>query len=106
MTWWVIVGMTTITFLNRYAFFSAALSYQPSAKARRFLSYSSYAVLTAIWTPILFHIEGEKGFSHAGTDYLIAASLAALMSFFRVPSIVVVVFSTAVFFGLRFLVLG
>lgn len=103
MTWLVIAGMTVITFFNRYAFFTPALRYQPTAKVRLFLSYSSYAVLTAIWAPILFRVELGEHASYAGLDYLVAAILAALMSFLRVPSIAVLVISTLVFFGLRFL---
>lgn len=103
MNWWILVGMSAITFINRYAFFTEMLRYQPGAKARRFLSYSSYAILTSIWTPILFQIDYQAGVSHAGWDYLLAGTLAAVLSIARIKSIVVVLLSTAVFFGLRFL---
>ena len=103
MSWWVIVGMSIITYVNRYTFFARVVSYQPGAKLQRFLSYSSYAILTSIWAPILFQTDYQSGLTHAGLDYLLAASVAAVLSIMRVHSLAVVVLSTAVFFGLRFL---
>jgi len=103
MTWVLIAGMTVITFANRYAFFAKAISYVPSERMRRFLSYSSYAILTSIWAPIIFNVDYQKGFSHAGWDYLFAGTVAAILSLMRVKSIVVVILSAAIFFGLRLL---
>ena len=105
MTWLLIIGMSVITFANRYAFFVKALGYLPSENMRRFLSYSSYAILTSIWTPILFEFDYQAGFSHAGWDYLLAGTVAASLSLMRVRAIVVVVLSAAIFFGLRFFML-
>lgn len=102
MTWLMILCMAAITFVNRYAFFTDLLRYQPGVRARRFLSYSTYAVLTAIWTPIVFQFDYQQGFSHAGGDYLIAVTLAAMLTILRVKSIIVVLASTALFFVLRF----
>ncbi|MFT5571906.1 MAG: branched-subunit amino acid transport protein [Cryomorphaceae bacterium] len=104
MIWWTIFAMAGITFYNRYAFFARALAYQPSAGLKQFLGYSSAAVLTSIWAPIVFQVDSSFTFSHAGWDYLIAATLAALLSFARVLSIVTVMLSAATFFGLRFFV--
>lgn len=102
--------LALITFWNRAAFFTVKLRYQPGSEVRRFLSYSSYAVLTAIWAPILFQFDYEKTqmagqLSIAGVDYLIAATVAAALTLMRVKSIIVVLLSTALFFVLRFLVL-
>ncbi|MEM7360642.1 MAG: AzlD domain-containing protein [Pseudomonadota bacterium] len=101
MFWGLLLGMTAITFYNRYAFFARSLRYQPGEKARRFLSFSSYAILTSIWTPILFGYSPSSGLSVTGLDYLLAASAAALMTLFGVRSIFVVLISTAMFFVLR-----
>jgi len=100
----LIVGMSVITFVNRFAFFSQMIKYQPSVKAKRFLSYSSYAILTAIWAPIVFSAgsASEFGFSHAGLDYLLASVLAAVLSIARIKSIFVVLLSTGLFFSLRY----
>jgi branched-subunit amino acid transport protein len=102
MTWFMIFGMTAITFLNRYAFFAEAVQYQPSLRVRKFLSFSTYAVLTAIWAPVLFSFDAVNGLQSAGLDYSLSASLAALMAFMRVRSILVVIVSTTVFFALRY----
>ena len=106
MIWLSISTMAAITFLNRYVFFARGLAYQPSAKVKQFLSFSSYAVLTAIWAPIIFKVDSDFSLSHAGWDYLIAGAVAAMLSLLRVPSIVTVVVSSGVFFMLRFTVLA
>lgn len=103
MIWWLLIGMTIITFANRYVFLARTVRYQPSDQVKRFLSYSSYAVLTAIWAPIVFNYNHNDGLSHAGSDYLIASALAALLSVLRVKSIVVVLTSIGVFFLIRYL---
>lgn len=100
--WWLLLGMTAITYLNRYAFFARGLRYQPSEPIRQLLSYSSYAILTAIWAPIVFKLDTNTSLTHAGWDYLIGATLAGALTMLKVPSIVVVVLSISVFFGLRF----
>lgn len=102
MIWLLLVGMALITFINRYLFFSAVISYSPGPKVKRFLSYSSYSVLTAIWAPIIFRFDQQSQFELAGLDYLLAAVVAGLLSFNRVASIFVVLFSTALFFVIRF----
>ncbi len=109
MNWFSIFGMALITFANRYAFFIQWVGYEPNEKVKRFLSFSSYAILTAIWAPIVLSITVDQGlsfssFSHAGFDYVIATSLAILLSVFRAPSLLVVLLTTAVFFVLRFFV--
>jgi branched-subunit amino acid transport protein len=101
MSWPLLFGMSLITFWNRFAFFSENVKLAPSVRLKRFLSYSSYAILTAIWTPILFNYDQASGFGNAGSDYLIAASVAAGFSFLKLPSIVVVLISTGLFFLLR-----
>lgn len=101
MNWALLFGMSLITFWNRYAFFSESVRFQPGVRLKRFLSYSSYAILTAIWTPILFNYNQHSGFDNAGLDYLIATSVAAVLSILKLPSIVVVLISTGLFFLLR-----
>ncbi len=105
MIWLLLLGMALITFANRYLFFSKMIAYSPGPKFKRFLSYSSYSVLTAIWVPIIFHFDGQSEFQLAGLDYLLAAVLAGLLSFYRVASIIVVLLSTVLFFLIRFYLL-
>lgn len=104
MAWWMLAGCAMVTFFNRYAFFSTRVKFQLSNKAKLFLSYSVYAVLTAIWLPIVLEIDGTGRLTHNGLDFLIGVCLAGGMAFFRVPSLWVVLVSSAVFFSLRFLV--
>lgn len=103
MTWLTIFGLSAITYVNRFAFFSEMVRYTPSENVRLFLGFSSYAILTSIWAPIIFSFDANGGFSYAGNDYLIAVTVAAILAFIRVHSIVVVLVSTALFFGLRFI---
>ena len=106
MTWLIILGMACITFINRYAFLSKSFYYKPSNKMLRFLSYSSYAILTAIWLPIIIQFEPSQGFKHSGYDYLLATALATVLAILKVPSIVIVIFSSGLFFLLRFFLLA
>ena len=102
MIWLLLLGMVLITFTNRYLFFTDAIRYLPSPRLQRLLSYSSYSVLTAIWAPIVFQFDGQMPIVVAGSDYLYSAGLAAILSFCRAPSLLVVVVSTVVFFCIRF----
>ncbi|MGK0376021.1 MAG: branched-subunit amino acid transport protein [Arenicella sp.] len=102
MIWLILLAMALITFINRYLFFAAVITYSPGPKVKLFLSYSSYSVLTAIWAPIIFSFDQQSHFQLAGLDYLLAAALAGLLSFYRVASIIVVLLSTALFFLIRF----
>ncbi|RBP48345.1 AzlD domain-containing protein [Arenicella xantha] len=105
MNWLMLGGMAAITFWNRYAFFAKALHYRPGPKMQRLLGYSSFAILTAIWAPILFRVDYESSsMSVAGWDYIIAGAVAAVMTVLRVPSIVVVLLSTGLFFIIRLFV--
>jgi len=99
----IILGMAVITFINRYAFFVQSFGFQPNEKMQRFLSFSSYAILTAIWAPIIFKFDPNHGITHSGHDYLIATSLAIVLATFKVPSILIIVITATVFFCLRFL---
>lgn len=102
LIWWLLFSMALITFANRYLFFAKSVKFIPNANLRRFLSYSSYAVLTAIWAPIVFEHNANLDIQIAGVDYLAAASLAAILSILRLPSLLIVLMSTAAFFLIRF----
>ncbi|MEO0369785.1 MAG: AzlD domain-containing protein [Pseudomonadota bacterium] len=103
--WWLLLLMACITFLNRYLFITHLVSIKPGARLTRFLSYSSYAVLTAIWAPLVFTYQGGLNVGHMGWDYLLGATTAAVLTMLKVPSIWVVLISIAVFATLRFSVL-
>lgn len=99
--WWIILGMAVITFLNRYFFLAKSISIKPSESFRRFLSFSSLAVLTALWTPIVFRLDSDLSWNIAGWDYLIASLIAVVLCLARASSLMVVIVSTAAFFLLR-----
>ncbi|MCW8345593.1 AzlD domain-containing protein [Vibrio sp. ZSDZ65] len=63
MTFAVILILTSIVFASRYLFLEPKLPLRISASAKRFLSYASPAVLTAIWGPIVFLPHGELNWS-------------------------------------------
>lgn len=102
MSWWIIGTMALITFFNRYVFFIRAFQFRFSPKFERFLSFSAFAVLTAIWTPIVVEYQPQSGFQTAENEYLIGCVVAALLTMCRVPTLLVVGVSMAVFWGLRF----
>ena len=103
---WLLISLAAVTFLNRYAFLATSVRYTPGPRVRRFLSYSSYAVLTAIWVPLVFTADPNAGWVDlTGFDYLFAALLAAGLTMAGVRSLIVVLASKACFFWLRFVVL-
>ncbi|GHA02057.1 hypothetical protein GCM10008090_09130 [Arenicella chitinivorans] len=107
MSWLVVIGLTAITFVNRYLFFSNQLKLRLGVRGQRFLRYSSFAVLTAIWVPIVIRLEYRPmHLDIAGWDYLIAAAVAGVLTLMRVPALFVVLVSSALFFCLRFWVLA
>lgn len=99
--WLMIIGMAFITYANRFLFLAKSIGFNPSPKFKILLSYSAYAVLTAIWAPIVFSYNAS-GWSMASIDYLIAASAAALLTLARLPSILVVLVSIGLFALVRF----
>ena len=103
MVWFLIGLMACVTYANRLVFLLETIKTTPNERFNVFLSYSSYAVLTAIWAPIVLQLDLDKGFELAGNDYVIAASVAAHLTVFRLPSIVVVLTSIGLFGAIRFL---
>ncbi len=103
MVWLMIVLMAVVTYANRVLFLLDSVKIEPSPKFNVFLSYSAYAVLTAIWAPIVFSFDINQGFGSAGGDFLLGTTVAAVLTLFRVPSIMVVLLSIGVFAAVRFL---
>ncbi|MDG3085711.1 AzlD domain-containing protein [Vibrio hannami] len=91
-----IILMTLVVFLSRYLFLEPSVPVKLSYGMRRFLSYSSPAVLTAICGPIVFAPDGE---AWIGIDnpYLIAALVAALVMFKTKNLLLSIVVSMALF---------
>ncbi len=74
-----ILAMTAMVFLSRYLFLEPRLPIKLNAQMQRLLSYSSPAVLTAIWAPIVFLPEKELWIA-PNNPYLIGAILAAVIA--------------------------
>lgn len=79
MTLFTIFLLACITFLTRYLFLHPGLPVKLGAKARHFLSFSAPAVLTAIWLPIILVHDHKLNIS-LHNPYLVAATLAVMLS--------------------------
>ncbi|OZS42358.1 AzlD domain-containing protein [Photobacterium sanguinicancri] len=73
-----ILAMTAIVFFSRYVFLEPRVPLKLNNHALRLLSYSSPAILTAIWAPIIFLPDGELSVS-VTNPYLLAAIITALL---------------------------
>ena len=73
-----ILAMAGLVFFSRYLFLEPKLPIRLNSTTQRLLAYSSPAILTAIWAPIVFIQEGELAIS-VTNPYLIGALFAALM---------------------------
>ena len=97
----MLAGMAVITFYNRFVFLMKNVPFEAGPKLKRLLEYSMYAVLTAIWVPIVFHLDPSTGITFTSNAYLIAALVAAILTMVRVPSLFVVILSGGLFFYLH-----
>ncbi|MCF7353287.1 AzlD domain-containing protein [Vibrio sp. CK2-1] len=95
-----ILAMTAVVFLSRYLFLSPKLPLKLNGNAQRLLSYSSPAVLTAIWAPIVFVHDDRLSVSYHN-PYLIAAILAAFIAWKTKNVIATTVLSMLCFFVLN-----
>lgn len=96
MIWLTILLMTTIVFLSRYLFLEPAVPLKLNNTMLRFLRYSSPAVLTAIWGPIVFTPE-KSLFISPENPYLIGA-IATLILYWKTRNVLISIgLSMAVF---------
>ncbi|OEF23496.1 AzlD domain-containing protein [Vibrio rumoiensis] len=95
-----ILAMTTVVFLSRYLFLEPKLPLKLNPTFQRILSYSSPAVLTAIWAPIVF-VHDDKLALSFHNPYLIAAVLAAAVAWKTKNVIATTVLSMGCFFALN-----
>jgi branched-subunit amino acid transport protein len=97
MIWFTIIAMALLVFASRYIFLEPKLPLRLTAQTQKLLSYSSPAVLTAIWAPIVFLPEGELMLSYKN-PYLIAALFAILLAWRTKNVLLTAVLSMALFF--------
>lgn len=100
-----ILAMTCLVFLSRYLFLEPKLPLRLSPAVQRLLSYSSPAVLTAIWAPIVFTHDSQLSIG-ANNPYLWAAVLAGLIAWKTKNVLLTTVVSMAVFLILNLVVWG
>ena len=100
--WILICLMALVTFSVRFVFIARTIRFQMGSRVRLLLRYSSFSILTALWTHIVFQYEVTDGFSHAVSAYLIAAAVAMVMATLRINTLAVVLTSVGLFFLLRF----
>lgn len=97
-----IVAMTVLVFLSRYLFLEPRLPLKLNSQAKRLLTYSSPAVLTAIWAPIVFMPEKALWLS-TSNPYLIAAIIAALLAWKTKNVLLTTIVSMVIFLALKLL---
>ncbi|MBF9002416.1 MULTISPECIES: AzlD domain-containing protein [Vibrio] len=95
-----IFAMTALVFISRYLFLEPKLPLRLSANVQRFLSYSSPAVLTAIWAPIVFTHE-KSLWLDSFNPYIWASLLAGILAWKTKNVLLTTVVSMAVFLMLN-----
>ena len=95
-----ILAMTALVFLSRNLFLEPKLPLRLNAQTQRLLSYSSPAVLTAIWAPIVFMPDNELSLS-GSNPYLWAALTAALIAWKTKNILLTTIISMPVFLVLN-----
>ncbi|WP_414932905.1 AzlD domain-containing protein [Vibrio europaeus] len=95
-----ILAMTVLVFASRYLFLEPRLPLRLNPQAQRLLKYSSPAVLTAIWAPIVFMPEKQLWLS-ADNPYLIGALIAAFLAWKTKNVLLTTLVSMVVFLFLK-----
>ncbi|MFB9216477.1 AzlD domain-containing protein [Vibrio sinaloensis] len=95
-----ILAMTVLVFVSRYLFLEPKLPLRLNPQAQRLLSYSSPAVLTAIWAPIVFMPEKELWVTPEN-PYLVAAVIAALIAWKTGNVLLTTIVSMVIFLVLK-----
>jgi len=95
-----ILAMTALVFLSRYLFLEPKLPLRLNTQTQRLLSYSSPAVLTAIWAPIVFMPDNELSL-FGSNPYLWAALTAALIAWKTKNVLLTTIISMLVFLVLN-----
>jgi len=100
MIWTTLVLMALLVFISRYLFLEPRLPLRMGPRLLHFLHYTSPAVLTAIWAPIVFQHEGQLNLA-PGNPYLIAAIFASILAITTRNVLLTTVLSMALFFIIR-----
>ncbi len=95
-----ILLMAALVFVSRYLFLEPKLPVKLGTKTKRLLSYSSPAVLSAIWAPIVF-APSEQLWLSISNPFLLAAILAGILAWKTHNVLLTTVVSMAVFLILK-----
>ncbi|KJY84473.1 branched-chain amino acid ABC transporter [Vibrio galatheae] len=97
-----ILAMTVLVFASRYLFLEPRLPLRLNTQTQRLLKYSSPAVLTAIWAPIVFMPQQTVWLSPSN-PYLVAALLAAVIAWKTKNVLLTTLVSMVIFLCLKLL---
>jgi branched-subunit amino acid transport protein len=100
MSWLTLLAMAALVFISRYLLLEPSLPLRLGPRVLHFLHYTSPAVLTAIWAPIVFAPHGQLELN-AHNPYLVAAAAATLLAIFTRRVLLTTVASMVLFFILR-----
>lgn len=100
-----ICAMALLVFASRYLFLEPRIPLRLGEKAQRLLAYSSPAVLSAIWAPIVFTPHQELWIS-SDNPYLWGALIAALIAWKTKNVLLTTVLSMVIFLLLNLVVLS
>jgi len=93
--------MSILVFFSRYFFIEPKVPLKLNKRLLAFLNYSSIAVLTAIWAPIVFTSQNKLNIDIYNA-YLIGALVAVALIWKTKNVLLTVVVSMCVFWGIRF----
>ncbi|OEE33227.1 branched-chain amino acid ABC transporter [Vibrio genomosp. F10 str. ZF-129] len=96
-----IFAMTAVVFLSRYLFLEPVLPLRLSYEVKRFLKFSSPAILTAILAPIMFLDAETHELLPLINPYLISAILAVILAWKTANVLMTTVVSMMLFFTLH-----
>ena len=100
MSWLTLLAMAALVFFSRYLLLEPRLPIRLGPRVLHFLHYTSPAVLTAIWAPIVFTPQGKLDVS-LHNPYLLAAAAATVLAVLTRRVLLTTVASMALFFVLR-----
>ncbi|RQW64903.1 AzlD domain-containing protein [Vibrio viridaestus] len=95
--------MAALVFLSRYLFLEPKLPLKLSPSIQRFLSYSSPAVLTAIWAPIVFTSDNVLALSTTN-PYIWSALIAGVIAWLTKNVLLTTILSMLIFLTLNLVV--
>ncbi len=103
MIYWQILAMALLVFISRYLFLEPRVPLRLGTHAHRLLTYSSPAVLSAIWAPIVFTPHGKLWLTYHN-PYLWGALTAALIAWKTRNVLLTTVLSMMIFLLLNLVV--